>query len=211
MVEAKRYDADYFALLQAYISTIANGTSTVVISQSKCIEFGNWFERFTKKVLSTAVVGKRREAEVRDENRTQNQQCDKKEINALVSDRNVEPGPKCNAAAVSKVVESCQLSALELGVNAKASPIFFHAKMELPRLRDWFVKNPSPCDVQLEKYAEALNGGEWRRDNADRMRVTKDKLKNWWKNERARRKRQKGTEAMEETDGEGVERKRKKE
>ena len=172
---------------------IARDKDSVVISEAKCLEFGSWFEKFTKKVISSAVA-------------TAEDVCALGNKTKMSETRLKAPsilGPHKGALlSASKRKESLDetpplppppLSKMECGLDSKPNQISFHASLELPLLRKWFSASPTPSEAQLADFADQLNGAEWRQ-STDRIRVTKDKLRNWWKNERARRKRQRDKE-----------------
>ncbi|KAG1714197.1 DNA-binding protein SATB2 [Nymphon striatum] len=63
----------------------------------------------------------------------------------------------------------------------------FHPSKELPRLRNLFRSCRNPSDSMLQVHADELNGSDLRQQ--ERPKVTVEKLRNWWKNERQREKK----------------------
>jgi len=199
---------------QAYISMIARNNNSVIISQPKCLEFGTWFENFTKKVISSASVSGQDVRPNKYPNGTS-----RPDSSTTTSDSDTTS----NCDSPSSSVSSISSSALSLipsnsVFDGKPLQISFHAQLELPLLKQWFSATTSPSDAEFISFTRQLNESEWRRFGG-RIRVTKDKLRNWWKNERARRKRMRSREEIrvkeeeeEETRvGEGKQRKRKRE
>ncbi|XP_013402117.1 uncharacterized protein LOC106167793 [Lingula anatina] len=68
-----------------------------------------------------------------------------------------------------------------------SSRLTFHPKYELPLLRGWFQKTKTPSEPLLIHYVNELNRGHVRQE---RPKVTLDKLKIWWKNERQKERKQ---------------------
>ena len=178
---------------------IARDKDSLVISEAKCLEFGSWFEKFTKKVISSAVATAEDVSGVGNKMR-------KSETSATTP--SILKGHVSDKGSASIVNESMgntpplpppPLSKMECGLDSKPNQISFHASLELPLLRKWFHATPSPSEAQFSSFADQLNGAEWRK-STDRIRVTKEKLRNWWKNERARRKRLRAKEKEVEKD-----------
>ena len=110
-------------------------------------------------------------------------------------------GATATAKATAKPTpDSPRLSKQECGLDSKPLQISFHVQFELPLLRKWFTTTPSPSEAQFEAFADELNRTEWRQ-STERISVTNDKLRNWWKNERARRRRHQCQGRRAETNG----------
>lgn len=62
----------------------------------------------------------------------------------------------------------------------------FHPDHELPLLRTWYRSYKNPSNEKFTLFANELNKGHVRQD---RPKVTVEKLKMWWKNEKQREKR----------------------
>ncbi|KAG1681927.1 DNA-binding protein SATB2 [Nymphon striatum] len=69
----------------------------------------------------------------------------------------------------------------------KDSRFTFHPTKELPYMRSLYRQNKNPTDSALLLFVEELNCSEVRQH--ERPKVTLEKLKNWWKNERQRGKK----------------------
>ncbi|XP_071502447.1 uncharacterized protein [Diadema antillarum] len=65
----------------------------------------------------------------------------------------------------------------------------FHTVEEVPLLRNWFLGCQHPTDALLHDYCNVLNSLGVRSDGRKRP-VELAHLKNWWKNERAKHRRQ---------------------
>ena len=70
----------------------------------------------------------------------------------------------------------------------QATRMTFHPLHELPKLRHWFQTLTDPSDAQLAQFTNELNSAPVRR--TERNKLTANQLKNWWKNEKQRSKRQ---------------------
>ena len=70
----------------------------------------------------------------------------------------------------------------------QATRMTFHPLHELPKLRHWFQTLADPSDAQLAQFTNELNSAPVRR--TERNKLTANQLKNWWKNEKQRSKRQ---------------------
>lgn len=68
------------------------------------------------------------------------------------------------------------------------SRLTFHPDHEVPLLRSWYRACANPTNEKFAMFAYELNKGYIRQD---RPKVTAEKIKIWWKNERQREKRQK--------------------
>ncbi|XP_076437639.1 uncharacterized protein LOC143276867 [Babylonia areolata] len=66
------------------------------------------------------------------------------------------------------------------------SRMTFHPDHELPLLRSWYQDYPNPSHDKFVIFAHELNKGHVRQD---RPKVTPQKIKIWWKNERQRERR----------------------
>ncbi|KAG8193006.1 hypothetical protein JTE90_028126 [Oedothorax gibbosus] len=73
----------------------------------------------------------------------------------------------------------------------------FHPTKELPLMRDWFHSCRNPSRRTLQMYVDLLNQGSVRQQ--ERPKVAVNTLKNWWKNEKQReRKNQKSDDQTDE-------------
>ena len=68
----------------------------------------------------------------------------------------------------------------------KDSRLTFHPDHEIPQMRLWYYRCKNPSETKLHFFAAELNKGHVRQE---RPKITINKLKNWWKNERQREKR----------------------
>lgn len=186
---------------------IARDNNSVVISQSKCLEFGTWFEKFTKKVISSASVSAEDVCPNKTPSGAPARRSEWSKIAVKSSNGDSQAASPRHISGCGKsspsstLLSTSTLSSIDSDsvLDAKPLQISFHAQLELPQLKRWFSASPSPPEAEFESFVIRLNESEWRR-SGDRIRVTKDKLRNWWKNERARRKRMRGKE--EEQNGE---------
>ncbi|KAG1714201.1 DNA-binding protein SATB2 [Nymphon striatum] len=69
----------------------------------------------------------------------------------------------------------------------KDSRFTFHPTRELPYMRMLFKACKNPTESMFQDYTSELNSSEIRQQ--ERPKVTVEKLKNWWKNQRQREKR----------------------
>ena len=70
------------------------------------------------------------------------------------------------------------------------SRLTFHPDYEVPLLRSWYRACANPTNDKFTLFAYELNKGHIRQD---RPKVTAEKIKIWWKNERQRERRQKSS------------------
>ncbi|XP_015910068.1 uncharacterized protein [Parasteatoda tepidariorum] len=64
----------------------------------------------------------------------------------------------------------------------------FHPTKELPTMRDWFRSCRNPSRRTLQMYVDILNQGPVRQQ--ERPKIILSTLKNWWKNEKQRERKQ---------------------
>ena len=84
----------------------------------------------------------------------------------------------------------------------KDSRLTFHPDHEIPQMRLWYNRCKIPSETKLHFFAAELNQGHVRQE---RPKITINKLKNWWKNERQREKRISMMEDSEEKEKKEIE------
>ena len=75
----------------------------------------------------------------------------------------------------------------ELSLVQRGRKIVFSPVHEIPLLRSWYENDPKPNSQELAKYADILNQSEFRKA---REGVTARHVNTWFKNERARLRRE---------------------
>ena len=86
--------------------------------------------------------------------------------------------------------------AKRLNFSPRTKKIVFSVTDELPLLRAWFENQSHPSTQEMAKYAEDLNQTEFRKSTG-REKVDFRHVNNWFKNERARARRNKGVEVSQ--------------
>ena len=77
--------------------------------------------------------------------------------------------------------------------SSRGKKIVFSPVHEIPALRSWYESDPKPSAKDMSKYADILNGGEFRQTHEP---VTFRHVNTWFKNERARLRRESLMEDM---------------
>ncbi|XP_072042399.1 uncharacterized protein [Amphiura filiformis] len=76
----------------------------------------------------------------------------------------------------------------ELNSNPIPQKLTFHPQHEVPVLREWFSTHSYPSEYQYEQFCALINTSAVRLERGRPVEVIH--LKNWWKNERQKGKRQ---------------------
>nr|XP_054760951.1 uncharacterized protein LOC129267242 [Lytechinus pictus] len=81
-----------------------------------------------------------------------------------------------------------RLKSPEQHIETSNTKVTFHPSLEVPLLREWYQDFPHPPEGLLHQYCNVLNNMETRKGGKKPVELMH--LKNWWKNERAKHKRQ---------------------
>ena len=77
--------------------------------------------------------------------------------------------------------------------SSRGKKIVFSPLHEIPALRSWYENDPKPNAKEMSKYADILNAGEFRQSHEP---VAFRHVNTWFKNERARLRRESLMEDM---------------